>query len=148
MNHTLNALNFGINIIEEFGNIRYEYILPKKQEVIYSNLKRFGKYDDWYEPKTPNSKNTWEYPTYEAYENDIDEQIEDDVDSYQINMDRWTQCTQDTIDWFKDRACEACFLNDVIVDVDETEKYCSHCGMSYYIPEHLRVKSKIQEEIL
>lgn len=120
LQHTLNALNFGLDVITNIENKRYTFI-PFKDVVIKPILKPVVElakriHDNWtaWEP-TDVKQGTLNY--------------EGSNDSLIVEADR------NSVELLLRGECEYCMANNSIMDVDTDEKYCTHCGLTYIIPQ-------------
>lgn len=166
INHLLNALNFGIEIITKVPNKRYIFIQPVKKPYVWDGKSKTNvikpsssalnnawnediDYENWeYNKET----NTWAPPKNKPFfhwDRESKQWVEkkeiSDYSDYNVlgeNEGSWIEANDIDIQNFEDGGCGECGMFDVINDVSESEKYCNHCGMTYYIPEHLRKKKR------
>lgn len=135
--HILNALNFGIEVVNTLGS---------KRELFYKQV--VVKKDKW--------TNTWTNRSWEEWDGDVQElatfdttYVENlDYDKYGINEGEWIEATKSMVDDIEDATCSFCDMKEVVEQYSVDEAYCQHCGISYYIPEVLQKPKKIHSASL
>ena len=132
--HMLNALNFGIEVIEKLSDV---------QEVFLKEIITKSKWAKSISPRVYNDWEDWDNPKTYSLTDDttfIDPKpvMDAEYQLYGINEGEWIEATEHVVDCFEDRACAMCEMFDVISMPSKSEAYCSHCGIAYYIPEHLQ----------
>lgn len=128
--HMLNALNFGIEVIEKLSDVQEVFL---KEVIVKSRWGNKKVYNDWEDWDSPKDFSLTDDTTYIKPKSVIDEYV-----SYGVNDGEYVEATEHVVDCFEDRACAMCEMFDVIDMPSKSEAYCTHCGISYYIPEHLQ----------
>ena len=118
--HLLNALNFGIDIIQRLKNVNIPFINEKKVFIdkIKPSKNNDGYYLDgaWKQPAL-SLDNDWEFDQASSLERE-NEDVSVIVDKYMKEV-------------LDDGCCDYCEMYDVIMDIDDITKKCFHCGIEY-----------------
>ena len=131
--HILNALNFGIEVVKTLGNVRELFYKQKEAKQNKTNW-RNDVYNDWED---------WDAPKDNSVKSFNADNEDDEYNTFGTNEGEWVEATRNIVTSIEHGNCDYCDLKDVVLKYSESEAYCQHCGISYYIPECFQKPQKV-----